>query len=64
MEGSRRVGKVQYIKDRTKKLAMVDDDVLWEEYFEDLYNMDTDEQVSSICVVLMVLEEVLFGEER
>ena len=55
---------MQYIKDRTKKLAMVDDDVLWEEYFEDLYNMDTDEQVSSICVVLMVLEEVLFGEER
>ena len=36
------------IKDRTGKLVVAEDNVqkTWREYFEDLYNMDTEEQVS------------------
>ena len=35
----------------------------WKDYFEDLYNMDTQEQIAVLYEALMVLGEVIILEE-
>ena len=47
-----KVDSCSRIKDENGKLALEEDDVrrIWKEYFEDLYNIDTHEQVTvHIC---------------
>ena len=52
MEGVKEnVGKVKScsrIKDRNRRLALEDDEVqrIWKDYFQDLYNINTQEQVA------------------
>ena len=36
---------------------------IWKEYFEDVYNIDTQKQVESTRVALMGFEEVTISEE-
>ena len=54
------------IKDINWKLAQGEDEVrgIWKEYFEDMYNIDTQEQVQSTCVALMRFREETTSEER
>ena len=54
------------IKDINWKLAQGEDEVrgIWKKYFEDMYNIDTQEQVQSTCVALMRFGEETTSEER
>ena len=36
---------------------------IWNDYFEDLYNMDTENGLESPCVALLMLEEVIILKE-
>ena len=53
------------IKDRNGRLALGEEEVrrIWKEYFEDLYDTDTQEQVAVLMYDIMVIIEITTSEE-
>ena len=61
-----KVGSCSRTKDRNRRLAQGEDEVrkVWEEYFEDLYNIDTQEEAAvRMCVFDGIRRSNNFGEE-
>ena len=61
-------GKVENsnrIEDRNGRVVMEEAEVrkIWKEYYEDLYNIDTQELVAVTCVALKEFGEVTTSEE-